>query len=523
MPMPANGVVWPPEHLEPIFKTIATHKALYQGPETPDLSKGTGWSTTSRKRGLVGVITDFLWGAPDTPTARPERHHVPLPSDIATLSADLLFSEAPRILPSDMDDEATDTPEKDRVDVVINNAAMHSTLLKAAEVAAALCGVYLRIVWDSDVAEHPILDVVYPDQAVPVWKWGKLQEVTFWSVIEEDKGGRVWRHLEHHSPGRIEHALFVGDKDGLGVRTPVTDHDDTLWLGEILDDDSSIETGSEHITAAYVPNLLPSRHFGADPVLAPFGRSDFEGVEGNFLDLDDAYSSWQRDIRLSRSRLFVDESALIDHGPGKGQTFNDDAEVYTRLRGYGTLSEAKNMIEAQQFNIRYLEHRETVRNIVNTILRATGYSPSTLGEAETTSQTTAKEVRSRESASKRTWTKKQRHWEAELKPLLETLLEVDGHIFNGAINTRIELEFKLSNTLEGDVVDLASTINLLTAAEAISLDQKLRMLYPNWSRTDLNEEADKIREEYNQDMPDPEVEGRFPFAPPPNIDSDKEE
>lgn len=511
MPMPEGNTVWPPEHVQPVFKAIATNKTLYRGPEAPDLTSGTGWVAKAQSYGgVVGAIARVLWGEPvSTQTRRPDRHHVPVPADIATLSADLLFSEAPRILPPD----TTSDEAKARIDTVVNNATNHSKFLEAAELAAALCGVYLRIVWDDSVADHPMLDIVYPDQAVPVWRWGELTEVTFWNVVETDNG-RVWRHLEHHTPGRIEHALFKGEKDNLGQLVPLVEHDSTAWLAEYVDADSGMPTGTEHLTAAYIPNALPSRQYGDNPDTAPYGRSDYEGVEQLFLDLDDAYTSWMRDIRLAKSRLFVDEHALVNNGPGRGQSFDADHEVYTRLRGYGAMSDNnKSMVEAQQFAIRDAEHRETIKHILANILRATGYSPSTFGEEAPSAQTTAKEIRSREQASKRTWTKKQRHWEAHLKPLLETLLEVDAALFESSpipAGQAPELEFKISNSLEGDLVDLASTISTLHAADAMSLDQMLRMMYPNWSRQQLNEEADKIRAErpWLQDLADPETEGK---------------
>lgn len=511
MSFPETNIVWPPEHLHGVFQTIATHKALYKGPEAPDLTTGTGWVARAQSYGgIVGAIARAIWGEPISPQSkRPDRHHVPVPADIATLSADLLFSEAPRILPEDDTNEHVKT----RIDTVVNNAENHSKFLQAAEIAAALCGVYLRIVWDETVADHPILDVVYPDQAIPVWRWGKLVEVTFWNVVETDKNGRVYRHLEKHSPGRIEHALYRGEKDRIGQLIPLTEHVATAWLADQVDADSGMDTGSEKLTAAYIPNALPSRQHGDDPDTASFGRSDYEGSEGLFLDLDDAYTSWMRDIRLAKSRLFVDEHALIDNGPGKGQSFDDDHEVYTRLRGYGSLSEDRKIVEAQQFTIRDREHRESIKHILANILRATGYSPSTLGEDSEAAQTTAKEIRSREQASKRTWTKKQRHWEAGLKPLLETLLEVDAALFESSPITEtdnIELEFKISNSLEGDLVDLAQTISTLYAADSMSLDQRLRMMYPNWSRKQLNDEREKILAERPDliGVADPETEGR---------------
>ena len=45
---------------------------------------------------------------------------------------------------------------------------------------AALGGVYLRVVWDTDVDDKPWLDLVPPDAAIPEFRYDRLVSVTFW-------------------------------------------------------------------------------------------------------------------------------------------------------------------------------------------------------------------------------------------------------------------------------------------------------------------------------------------------------
>src|SRR5690606_13784072 len=135
------------------------------------------------------------------------------------------------------------------------------------------------------------------DAAVPEWRWKRLAAVTFWSILEQD-GQRVVRHLERHERGRIVHQLYEGSADDLGRPIPLSEHPATEWAADVVNADSAIETGTQRLTAAYVPNVRPSRAWRGVPQLAPLGRSDFDGIEGLLDALDETYTSWMRDVRL---------------------------------------------------------------------------------------------------------------------------------------------------------------------------------------------------------------------------------
>ena len=82
---------------------------------------------------------------------------------------------------------------------------------------------FLRVVWDTDIADKPWIDIVPPDAAVPEFRYGRLVAVTFWSVLR-DEGKKVVRHLEKHIPGEnaIQHGVYVGDQKKLGRQVAAT-------------------------------------------------------------------------------------------------------------------------------------------------------------------------------------------------------------------------------------------------------------------------------------------------------------
>ena len=79
-------------------------------------------------------------------------------------------------------------------------------------------------------------------------------------------------------------------------------------LDRLVDGDM-ISTGSPGLAVVYVPNQRPSS-WRNDPLGQHLGRSDLAGVESLMDALDEAYSSWMRDIRLGKARL-LDNTVLL--------------------------------------------------------------------------------------------------------------------------------------------------------------------------------------------------------------------
>lgn len=496
MPLPAGGnTPWPPRQLAPVNGKIATWSAWYSG-DPDQLAAVYGGQTVAQDtsgffasqrggwRAAVGrTLERWFWGTRPT-TAEPRtKLHVPIAADMAATSADLLFSEPPKL-------STDDTTTTDRLAQLADDG-MHAALLEAAEICAALSGVYLRVVWDREYADAPWLCPAHPDAAVPEWRWGKLAAVTFWRIIaQEDR--QVVRHLERHEPGKIMHAVYEGDADTLGRVVPLTEYPATADLADVLTDGDTIATGIRQMTAVYVPNMRPNRLWRDFPDASAFGRSDYAGVEPLMDALDETYSSWMRDIRLGKGRLVVPSVYLQTAGPGQGARMDLDREVYEALNTMGS-DEGKMELTVAQFAIRVEEHSRTATELLTRIVAGGGYSAQTFGLTGDVA-ITATEVAARERRSMITRDRKQRYWRPELAAIVEALLAIDATVFGSKV-TPVRPNIEFGDSVSEDPSAVAQTAQLLRAAEAASTETLVRLVHPEWDDTAVTEEVQRISDE----------------------------
>lgn len=490
MPLPDGNIPWPPPQVASVYREMGVDDAWYSGDHER-------LATVYRDRPHREDGRRRLWGRHrDQRPGRPDRRvHIPLAGDIATTSADLLFSDPPVIT-------VEDTATQDRLNELIE-AGLSKTLLEAAEVASALGGVYLRVTWDASLASRPLLTTVHADAALPEFRWGILTAVTFWHELASDTA-TVWRHLERHEPGRILHALYQGTPDRLGMRVPLVEHPELESLAASLGPQGDIiETGIPVLTAAYVPNVGPNRrHRGSS-----LGRSDYQAPLYDLMDsLDEAWTSWLRDIRLGRARLIVPDGYLRDHGPGSGATFDADREIWQSLNIPPTETGAG--ITLSQFAIRVEEHSRTADAIVQQAVRSAGYSVQSFGLGDSAA-VTATEINARERRSMTTRAKKARYWLPALPDMLHAMLLLDRRLFTpGLVVERPRVGF--APAVSEEPASVAQTLALLSQAEAISTDTKVRRLHPEWDETAVREEVDRILAETGAAVPDPMQTGLVP-------------
>jgi hypothetical protein len=510
MPLPERGP-WPPVHLALVYDRLASWSAWYGG-DPEELAgfygalTGQGFDSTSRARilnhpsqyrrgGVLGTLARWWWGVPVPVGEKRTKLHVPVASDIASTSADLLFSEPPTLT-------VEHQPTQDRLDELVDDG-VHATLLEAAEVGAALGGVYLRVCWDQELSDRPWLDAVHADAAVPEWRWRRLAAVTFWQTLEED-GNTVVRHLERHEPGAILHGVYEGSPTELGRRVPLVEYPETEMLAEAVTDGDVIRTGlPDRLTAVYWPNRRPNRLWRAMPAAVPLGRSDYAGAEPFMDALDETYSSWMRDIRLAKGRLIVPNTYLQSQGRGKGAVFNSEQEVY---EGVDALPQTGGKLEVtpSQFAIRVQEHMETAQHWLEQILRAAGYAVQTFGESRE-GEATATEVRARERRSFITRDRKILYARPALQEAVETLLAVDREVFRTKVSPQ-RPDLKFGDTVSEDMRQLAETANLLTQAQAASIEVRVRMVHqgdPDWDDAKIAAEVQAIKDETAMSVPDP--------------------
>lgn len=471
--------------------------------------------TSQFRGGLVGRLARFWWGQP-IPFAQPARKvHIPLASDIAQYSADLLFASPPDVdlgyprLVSPVGSGSTLTvireadPRSKRWDQIVEYGRFWPRLREAAELVAALGGGYLKAVVAPTLCDVPFVCAERVQDAVPEWSMGWLTAVTFHRVIERDDDKNVvYRHLERYEVmpgfgGVVYHGIYSGSAARLGV--PIEPVQAAVMFpalasmltgpGGTVQPNGTVaySTGTRGLAATYVPNMLPNRMMPA----SPYGRSDYATSEGVMDTLDETWSSLLRDIRLGKGRITVPQHALHSQGKGKGASFEIEQEVYSAVQALP--GGAGDAITVTQFAIRVDEHLAAAQAMVRQVMRTAGYDPGSLDDPAGGGPKTATQVANEASRTVATRSRKIDYWTPALRWAALTLQQMDSAFFGSpAVDPKADPNVEWPDAVSDDPEKMARTLQLLDAAGAISTRIKVEMLHPDWDDTQVNEEVAAI-------------------------------
>jgi A118 family predicted phage portal protein len=513
MPLPTSGKTpWPPIQFAEPFADMDVWRAWYGG-DTAHLAQVYGgpgsYAANPRAReffdlnkpsqyrgGIVGGLARMFWGEPVTPGQPQAKLHVPIAADVAELSANLLWTDIPTVTVDS--DSTTDAglakSTTEQIKRYLDDRG-HATMREGTEQASALSGVYVRVVWDVSLRPRPWWDILGPDAVIPEWKWGILAAATVWRQLDSPTGGsEVWRLLERHEPGSIEYGLYKGDADVLGMSMALADHPETEGLAGRVNDKGMVDTQVDRLLVAYLPNIRPNRGWGHIPEAVPFGRSDFAGIEPLLGALDEAWTSWMRDLRLGKARIMLPQSMLETDGPGTGGMFDLDREVFVQLNmlddGSGAAALAMN-----QFAIRVDEHERTCNALRKQILSSAGYSAQSFGD-EGTVAATATEVVARKEESLTTRGTKILYQRPALLDLVTATMMVDVvHCRAKGVDPAAELTATWPQAVQPDPEAVGRTLSFLETAGAISTYMKVKTLRPEWDEEEVLKEVARIRDD----------------------------
>lgn len=502
MPLPVADTPWPPPEHQDVLDELRVFDAWYCGDRDQLATVYSGVSGYARggdamvrnrpsqyRSGAVGRLSRFFWGEPHRTDQRLVKLHIPAAADIASTSAGLLFAEPPTVT-------AADETSQTRLDELLDDQ-FWDTVTDAAELCAGLGGVYLRVGWDRDVYDRPIVTAIGPDLAIPEFRFGKLVAVTFTWRLHTDEPSVVLRHLEHHHMVdglcRVEHGLYRGDETSLGRLVPLAEHPATAVLDGAVDEDSTVGTGLDRLDVVYVPNL-PSRKWRKHPVGANLGQPDIAGVEPLLDALDEAWTSWMRDIRLGKSRVVISQSWLQTGGPGQGASFNLDQEVFTGMNVPPTQVAPLELIQPA---IRWEEHAGTCTALLERVVDGAGYSLQTFGLSGDVAMT-ATESNARDEKSEHTMGGKRRRWKPGLVDLVQVVLAVDAAVFGSTVKVAPPT---VTFPVAVDQQSVAKSAQMLRAAEAASTQTLVRMTQPGLDEDELNAEVALIEKERQAALP----------------------
>lgn len=503
MPLPDKGAPWPP--IDPAIQSdLETWSAWYSA--NPDrlayryLNRnrtggrfGHPQNRPSQYRGgMVGTFARWFWGEPTPLGEKRANLHMPLAKDIARTSADLLFSEPPKLKVTNKDTQA-------RLEDLMTEG-LRKTLLAGGQISAALGGKYLRIVWDDEVSDRPWISLVHADGAAPEFAHGdKLRAATYWTVLAVD-GQKVIRHLERHEPGAILHGVYEGTPENLGKPVDLKAFEQTKNLLP----SRQLPIG-KRLASVYIPNSVIAPDWRDLPGAAGLGASDFQGAETFLSAIDETYTSLMRDVRLAKARILVPSGYLQNHGPGKGASW-EDREVYAEMKIPPTENAS---ITLNQFAIRHAEHKSTIEELVSKVIRNAGYSGGTFGDDSGGPAVTATEIKARTARSMSTRASKAELEAVGIAEITETLLMLEAsNMFPGVTGVEVERpDVQFADSVQDDIKTLAESAELLRRAEAASTEVLVALVNPDLDADGQKEEVARILKETGRDVADPAMTG----------------
>lgn len=506
---------WPPAPFDIALQQFEAWDGLYSGvTRNPGVSPAATHvhGGVPHRGGLVGAYNRTVFGKPVVPGENRTDIHIPIAGDLAQLSSELLFAEAPKILLPDW--EKANKQAQERLELIVASDEGHAELLRSGEYAAAHGGTYLAVAWDAEVRDHVWFRSYRADCAIPEFRYGMLFAVTVWT--EYAVKDKIYRLLERHRPGYIVYSLWRGSEREKGEQVPVDEIPETAHYATItpkvdaerLPEAATLDiitpTGVQWLTCEYYPNMLPNPTWDRSGTLANLGRSDYFGIEDLFETADFLWSSLIRDFVNGQGRLIVPESYLETYGRGQGASFDMFRQVFATHGGLDRGKDGGSAIEQVQFALRVEEHVKGIEAVKRQIAQSAGYSVAHFGIHDQITRT-ATEVTDDKADSERTRDKKALYVRPALSRLARTALAIDGLLFPGKGGATVEglPDVRFADVSQVDPERNARTIQMLDAAKAIATVTKVRAAHPDWDETQVDDEVKAILREQGLTAPDP--------------------
>lgn len=495
-------ITWGPETPwpivpEPVADLVREYHAWYTG-DAGALARlyrnitegGTETRPAQRAGGLYGWLARAFWGQPAVGTVTDmERIHIPAPANISALVSDTLYSEPPTVRVDT--GGAADVKATDRMQEILTHGGVYSVLAESAEISSAYGSAFRRVTVDRDISDYPIVEALPPHCAIPEWRSGHLEAITFWRELQDARSGKL-RLLERHERGMIQHQLRLGTDTKLGPVVALDSHQETRRVAGLAGEDGTIATGIAMLDVIHQPCIRPN------PILPYecYGRSDYWGSIPAFQGLDETWSLWMDALRRAQPLIIMPQEYLRGLGPGKGATLDPTQRVFTQISALDPAE--KLQIEKVEFMIDVDRYDRTAAGHWRTITRNSGLSADAFGEESDGAQATATEIGQR---GARTVATRARRIGYALPADLRTARVVaayDARYYGGkgstaGPDTLVTVTFP--DGVTPDPKKDAEIVGLLDVARAISLQVKVKMAHPDWDDMAIAEEVARIEKE----------------------------
>ncbi len=462
---------FPPSHLKVEWERIEGYVLRYENDRAELLKRDAEFKgADDEKKGLF------------TP--------VPLAAEMARLSAQLLFSAEPKFV--------NEAQEKVTERVVEANDPGEFFLDAGEHVAVQGYG-GLRVIRDEAVADVPLVTHVAANRCIFRVRHGRF--VTGGYVVIERRPDpfrdEVYRLVEDHKPGRIERALYKGNRTSLGSIVPPA-----RWLEEF----SSLPENTD--TRMDAPTLYRWNN-------VPGSWSDLARLDSLFDRLNEAESIGVDKLRKSVPVVVADRKLADKQGRVKlhGVIFTGGS---SQVAGEGVAK----TVETIQRELDAESHKAYVSHLRDSILMYGGYSLASWGLDDGGSADSGKALRLRQQRTLLTKAGKERSARAAITAAFAAACAWSEYARDPK---PYRPDLQLGDGLPRDPVEDAQVIGVKRGAEVVSVEQGLRELHPEWTQKQIDEEIERLEEEKANLVPPSFAEFNPNVKPPGKDDPDPEE
>jgi hypothetical protein len=398
--------------------------------------------------------------------------HSPLARLISRASANSLFGELPSFA-------AGDESDQENIDRLVDENELSAELHRGAMISSSEGEVWGRVVVMPALLDVPMIEFVSSSQVIPDFVGRFVRGATFVTTWATSSTERV-RLLEYYGPGHVDAQLFRGSTNALGIAVDLASFPPTAGTPE------RVLTGIDQPLVAFIPNSLD-----ADPSR---GFSDYRGIEQRFLALNEAITIGQRNLQLAgRKRAYVDADYL--DASGKLPAFED---VFVRHDKDSTMGEAAKPIQMIEYSFEATALIAWVDQLIDSTLSYAGIAPQSVGRSVDGGAISGTALRLKMAHSLMEAAGKGRYWDRGVTRLLRFAAVIDsrrtteGGFGRSWANADELPSITRGDGLPRDDVEAAQIIQSLVAADAISIEERVKLAHPDWSQDQIDAEVEAI-------------------------------
>lgn len=402
----------------------------------------------------------------------------PVPRLISRVSANMLFGEQP-VFTAEND---TDQANLDRI-IGPDGNDLHAELHRAAMMTSSEGEIWGRIVVQPELLDVPIIDFVSAARVIPHFSGRFVVGATFVTCWDTSRTERM-RMLETYEPGTVTTRLFRGTPNRLGTEVPLDSFEYTKGRVPVT------LTGMDQPLVAFIPNTIdgdPSR-----------GYSDYHGLEDRFLALNESGTIGQSNQRLAgRKRAIVDAGYLNQQG---NLPAGDDLFIRSSRMG-GDTADSPRPLQAIDWQAGHTETIAWVDHLIDTTLTFAGVAPQSLGRDVDGGAISGTALKLKMNHSLLEAAGKGRYFDKGIRRLLNAAQIIDGRSMSeGGFGRKYVARDSMPSILRGDGLprddmEAAQQLVLMVNAEAISLEERVAFLHPEWTEQQRADEVTRLQAE----------------------------